>query len=277
MSKQIIFNKSNYDIDQKRFVYELGGSVKLSDYEVALTSISIYNSFYNISSAYRNNVINFQFLDTEPVKTWTIPDGFYNVENLNAFIQSKCIEEGYYMTNSDGQYIYYFEVVINAVSYGIEFVFYPVAKSDTILTKPSNATWTYPTANITPKFIIPNLSTLGEILGHSVGTYGFYTGISTIKNTFTPSINKVSSIILNCNLIDNTGFSTNQTLYSFAVTESFGNNIKINPNNLIYNKISPVFNENRIIIQICDQTGTNVIDLLDTDVLIVLSFKEIKK
>jgi hypothetical protein len=91
MPRNIIINSSNYNASSNCFRYQLPVAQKFENKEVGLTYISLYNSFYNISSAYGNNTIQLKYPEgaTTTTYTFTIPDGYYSYSDLNYFLQQQ--------------------------------------------------------------------------------------------------------------------------------------------------------------------------------------------
>ena len=90
--KLIIINSSNYvPKSGNLYIYTLPSSVKLtSKSKIGVSAISVYNSTFNITAARANNTFTFRFPSATPItKTYTMPDGYYSVEQINTFLQSK--------------------------------------------------------------------------------------------------------------------------------------------------------------------------------------------
>ena len=81
-----------------RYIYDFGKDVEFKDnMKVGLQSVRIYNSSFNISQEIGNNVLSLQWFDT--ITKITIPDGFYEVPDLNFALQKQLILLGYYYTD----------------------------------------------------------------------------------------------------------------------------------------------------------------------------------
>ena len=276
MSVQLILNRSNYDSNSKRFIYRFNGSKKFEDYEVGLSTLNIYNSFYNISAAYGNNRFVFEFLGTN--YTFVLSDGYYDISQLNLFLQNQCIINGLYLIDDMNNYVYYCEFVINEVEYGVNVVFYPVPTSlPTDWTVPFAASWSFPVTAQTPSITIG--TNIGKIFGLTANTYpvgGPYTTTKTVKNNIVPELHTASSVILTCSLINNIGYSNPTNIfYTFGFTEDFGQLIKINPPDIIYSHVINTQHSD-FTIQLLDQ-NLNIINLLDTDVVITVVLREKNK
>ena len=101
MSSNVVINSSHWDKSQSKFIYKLKIPQKYESMQVGLASISIYNQFFNVSQAYGNNQITIIWINNTSF-TYTIPDGYYNVSDLNYFLQNKMIGDKLYMTSGTG-------------------------------------------------------------------------------------------------------------------------------------------------------------------------------
>jgi len=283
MPKHIIINSSNYDSVNNRFIYRFPTSQRLINKQVTLSGISIYNSFFNISASnYGNNTITFNFPTTTGYLpfTFTFPDSYMSISDMNYYIQQQCIANLLYVTNASGNYVYFFEIVANSVRYASQMNFYLVPTSADATTKswtkPTGATWSFPTTSRTP-YVVFNTA-FGNLLGFSGGTYptagsGGTTTLTNLISPYAPNISIVNSLILTCNLVNNFGVSNPVDLfYSLPLTVGFGSLITINSQNALYTDVAS--NDYQYIeIRLYDQNMSSV-PLLDTDVLIMLCIKD---
>lgn len=80
--------------------------LNLRDCEVALSELNVYNSIYNVSSALSNNKITVIYL-LNPTNingfVFTVPDGLYQIADLNTWLQGQLIAAGLYSTVSSVQ------------------------------------------------------------------------------------------------------------------------------------------------------------------------------
>jgi hypothetical protein len=281
MPKHIIINSSNYDAVNNRFIYRFPTPQKLVNKQVTLSGISIYNSFFNISAAsYGNNTLTFYFPTTTgylSAFTFTFPDSYMSISDMNYFIQQQCIANGLYLVNASGNNVYYFEIVANSVRYAAQMNFYPVPSTLPVgYTKPAAATWSLPTTSRTPYVVFNNA--FGNLIGFTGGTYPSVGSSGTTTNTSlispnAPNISIVNSLILTCNLVNNFGISNPVDLfYSLPLTVGFGSLITITNQSALYTDVAS--NDYQYVeIRLYDQ-NMNTVPLLDTDVLIMLCIKE---
>jgi len=241
---------------------------------IAVASVSLYFSWFNITAAIGNNRIDLIFptSSTDLTIQVTIPDGYYSAVTLNQYLQSVQIANGCYMVDSNGNYIYYVDLSTNATYYGLEFVLTNIPTA-----APAGYTShfaTLPATTLTPQIVIyDNLSTF---LGITAGTYPATKQSSATSklSTVAPAVDQVQSIILSCDAIDNKLASRPSLLYSFPVNGSFGGLITANPNEYFY--MSPkIGNVPKISIELLDQNYRKIA-MLDTNVLITLIIKKQK-
>jgi hypothetical protein len=130
----IVFNQSNIvqDGQNNKLVYKFPNSVNLKDKYIAVSEISIYYSWFNIATIYNNNYFTYTWTAgiTTTVYTITIPDGLYEINDLNNLIQFECIKNLTYWTNTAGSVNYYpFEMILNPVRYAVQLNTYLIPTS----------------------------------------------------------------------------------------------------------------------------------------------------
>ena len=104
MSKTLIINSSNYVTGSgNKFVYRFPNTVSFhAGSSIGVSSISMYNSTFNIESSRGNNVINIIWLGTTYILTFE--DGYYSVSDINFRIQQFCILNNLYVTSNYSRY-----------------------------------------------------------------------------------------------------------------------------------------------------------------------------
>ena len=276
MSSNIVINSSHWSRSQSKFIFPLRIPQKFENKQVGLASISIYNQFFNISSANNNNQITLKWINGTNY-TYTIPDGYYSCTDINYFFQNKMLKDKLYLAyaSSSTKAVYYAEFVIDPNLYSIQINTYAVPNPTNAtsygLALPKNASWSLPVNDIAPQ--IQFNSAFGKLIGYSAGTYP-----SSIQNTDTqnlsdktPEISIVNSLIIRCNLVNNLWINPTDCLNALPLTGSFGDLMSVSGGFILYSDIcSNQFNQ--IEITITDQNGI-IQTLIDPDCLIVLSIK----
>ena len=95
--KVIVINSNNLvqDGNNNKLIYRFPNSVQFKDNYIAVSSVSMYYSWYNISAALNNNTFYYTWYNAagiisvngNPYFTVTIPDGLYEITQLNSFLQ----------------------------------------------------------------------------------------------------------------------------------------------------------------------------------------------
>ena len=272
--KLIVINSSNFVKNSgNTFIYSLPSSVKLTTKsKCGVAAISVYNSTFNISSARGNNTITFDFHAASTIsKTYTIPDGYYSVSDLNFFLQSKMYADNLYVfTNNGANVVYFFEIVLNSVQYATQLNSYylPTAGEAATLgyTKPSGASWAFPVANRTPQLTFN--AAFGNLIGFNAQTYPASvqaTNQSKISEK-SPNISPIDSYILTCNMVNSKYSIPNNVFFALPLTGSLGSLITFNSSNLILNDIAPNIYSN-VVIQFYDQLF-NRLDMRDVEIVV---------
>jgi hypothetical protein len=278
MPKTIVINSSNYvQGSGNKYVYNFPQTSYFSTGSgIGVSNISIYNSIQNITQQRGNNVVTLNWLGTD--YTFTFPDGYYSVSDINFFLQNQCILNGLYVTaNEKSDNVYFSELIINSIKYATSLNFYaiPTDAEATALgyTKPVNATWSYPVSPTTPSLTFGQ--PFGNLIGQTFGKYPLASPQSTniqILSTQTPVISPVDSLILTCNLINSKYSIPNNVLFSVPITTAIGTIINVGISQIVYNDILPQF-FGTLEITIFDQLF-NKVELLDKELLLTLVIQE---
>lgn len=274
MSSYPILITGQNKINNNTFEYDFPSTVNLLDYDIALSDLSLYYSWYNISAVQNNNKFTIQFPAggaTIPYPA-TIPDGTYSVGQLNEFLQAFFITWGLYLVNNTtGEYVYYAEFVENPTAYKVQVNLYPVPTS-----LPAGFTngggIVFPTTTRTPQLDITNAG-FGTLIGFPVATYPatIQTSIQNIVSINTPQLNPVSSVIMNVSCVNNPLARNSQLLHVFTSAGiNFGSLIVSTPPELIWVPCSGTVNS--IAVRFTDQNG-NALPIIDTDLTIKLLLK----
>lgn len=118
-SNHIVKNRYN-----NTFRYQfVGANADLSNTEVAVASISIYNSQFNIdSSAYSNNTFKIEVptASTVSVIPVVLNNGYVSYADLNRVIQTALINAGAYLIGSDGNQVFFIQLNENPSQYACQ-------------------------------------------------------------------------------------------------------------------------------------------------------------
>lgn len=224
--RTIIINGNNVVPNSLNDTYKYSfpnGAVNFSNDQISVASISIYFSWFNITSAttasrYNNNTYQYIWTDNTGSNTYNVvmPDGYYEVSDLNAFLQYTMVQNGHYLVDAANDFVYYLEWVVNPTYYGVQLNAYPFP---TALpggwSNPAGAG--FPAIASTPQIIISPTNNFGTVVGFNAGTYPpavQATNYSALSQN-APQITPINSVIMTCNLLNNIYANPNTLLYSF--------------------------------------------------------------
>jgi len=278
--RTIIINSSDYVVGSgNQYTYNFPSTVKLdATNSIGVASCSIYNSTFNITSTLGNNSFTFVWNAAAQTSfTFTIPNSYMSVSDLNFFLQQQMITNNLYVTNASLQNVYFMEFVVNAPRYAVSLNIYPLptsAQATTLgYTKPSAATWSYPTSAKCPQITFN--TAFGSLIGYTAGTYPATASVSTTQNLvsdITPNLNVVDSYILTCSLLNSPYSIPSDSFFTVPLTAGLGSLISLNPSQIVFNTVSPntyssitirFFDQNFNVLQMNDHQLTLTLAILD--------------
>jgi hypothetical protein len=235
--REIIINNSFVSSDNSTYTYRfpLGSQPTFEKGDkIALDSLSMYYSWPSITSTNGNNTFQYVWpFNSSTTTTVTVPDGFYTIEDLNAYLQYIMIANKHYLVDSSGNYVYYLNFSTNSVRYAVQLDVSPLPTALGTYTYPSGATWTLSGTATYPQIVIPSSNSISNIIGFNAGTYPSTTTPATSTyskiSDFTPQVTPVSSVVVTCSLLNNSYSIPNNLLYSFAPNTTYGSQITITP------------------------------------------------
>lgn len=233
-SNNVVANGFN---DTYRYNFPVG-AVEFKNDAVAVASVNMYYSWFNITSSstgsqYNNNTFQYTWPSSTgtTLHTVVIPDGYYSVSALNAYLQSVMVENGHFLVDGDGNYVYYLEFLENATYYSVQMNAFAFPSSLPVgYTNPNSLT--FPAQSRTPQLIVMSSNNFKDIIGFSAGTYPAVTQSTTFTqlSNNTPQVSPVSSLIMTCNLLNNRYAIPSTLLYSFTPAgTAFGDIISVQP------------------------------------------------
>jgi len=269
----ILINTSNYD-GKHSYVYKFPVAMNLQNARIAVDSMAIYNSTYNISSSLQNNQFVIKWLGTD--YNIVIPDGYYSFDNLNNFLEHQCLINNLYCTTDSGsKFVYFMNISANSVSYKAELDLFtiPTSAQATSLsyTIASGATWSFPVSATTPQIQLN--AGLQKLFGFKSQLLFPLTPQSSnqifVSDTY-PILSPIFCYIFTCNLI-NTKFSQSPNLfYQIPIKSDFGGLIDIQQRSAFIDVAEGSYNN--ITIQLLDQ-NLNPLQLNDPELSLTISLE----
>jgi hypothetical protein len=253
----LIFSQSNLvsGTNNSLYRFQFARGINLpKGSKVGVGRLSLYYSWFNITSSYNNNAFSIIWPVGAGTSTFniTLPNGNYSIDDLNSYLQAYCVTNNLYLIDSNGNYVYYFNLAVNTSYYSVQLTCFPVPTAlPTGYTAPVGFP-AYPLVATTPQLVISSSNDFGDVLGYNAGTYpspSQATTYSKLSDT-TPQVSNVDTVILTCNLLNNQFDLNPKNLYSFSSAgSSFGSLIQSSPafeqfvniNQGVYNQIEIQF------------------------------------
>lgn len=253
-----------------KFQVKLPTPIFLKDKSSALAYLGIYYSWRNITKKLGNNFFQYQLNgSTYDVK---IPDGFYNVSDLNTFFELVMEDNGHYLVDADGNYVYFMSLNINLVYYEITFTCKPIP---TVLPLKHTNPKGLDLSGKTPQFIFSNAG-FNQLLGINSGTYppsALETEMKTFNSQNIPQIAPVTTVLVGSNLSNNQHNNVNRTIFfQFTPNTTYGSYMTYQPSFPIFFDSNNGYYDG-IELNFYDQNG-NSLDILDTNITATILLKD---
>lgn len=227
----IIIGQKNYIGNSTFRYYFPSGTINLHNSSVAISSINMYYSWFNITTAFNNRIFTIRMPEGAGYAYYEIiiDEGFYTVDSLNSWLQNWFIQHNMYLIDENGDYVYYVTFTTNETYYKVQITTYEVPT-------------TLPSGWINPGLTLPSVA--GRFAAVTIGdsnNFGVLLGFS--PNTYTganlgnliPQLSPVSSVIVQTPNLNNIYSNPNTNLLSFSVSnQPFGSMIIVEPKELVY-------------------------------------------
>ena len=239
--RTIIMSSSNIvGTGNNTLVYDIPTSATFRDDYIAVASVAIYYSWFNISPALGNQTFSYTWGAT--TVDITIPPGLYEVSTLNDYLQSQFIANGHYLIETATQQnVYFGEFVINPAQYVVQINTYsiPIASA--------------PPAGYTIITALPaTQNTLGMTLGSGLGTLLGFTGTNlaispvpalpdftqqSFQSNVSPNIQPNSTVLISVDGVDNPYANPTGVIYAFSPSVGIGEIVIEKPPQLCWVRI----------------------------------------
>ena len=267
----IVFNQTNIvnDGQNNKLVYKFPNSVVLKDKYVAVSSISMFYSWFNITTGFGNNIVTYTWTAgaTTTTYTVTIPDGLYEIVELNNFFQFTMIQNGTYWITSAGANVYPFEILLNPTRYAVQlntylvptslplgatvpgnFPGWPTTTQNPVVTFPAkfNIIVGYPAgfvsnANVSNAYVPPSPSASTNYVAKTA------TGTLSYLSSVAPQVQPNNTVLLSLSNINNPYSQPSSIIYSLNPAVAVGEQIYQTPPNFMWNRfIDGTYNELRL-------------------------------
>ena len=209
-------------------------------HRVGLLNCSIYNSWDNLSSAFRNlSGGSYRWIDgvEYPVQ---YPPGSYDIEQLNGFFHYTMRANGHFLLDNNGSEVFFVDFVVNTVYYRVTATMTPVPT-----TLPEG--WSNPNAinlatGLAPQFLVAADTEWYRLIGFAPGAYPSVqdTNFHQVNGSLPPRISPVSTVMIMCNWVNDNRFSTRQScIATFSPDVGTGELINFTPQVLSMYDVTP--------------------------------------
>ena len=141
-------NVTQSAINNSKVYYRFPAVQAVQRCKLALSHLSVYYSWYNITAAYGNNVFSYNWPTSTGYLPYsvTIPDGNYGLSDLSSYLQYAMQQNNTYLIDASGNNQYFISFADNATYYRVTLTATVVPTSlPAGWSKPSAATWSLPT------------------------------------------------------------------------------------------------------------------------------------
>lgn len=247
MARTIVINQTNL-IDNGRnstFQYNFPNSVDLTGCQIALSSISMFYSWYNIDSGILNNNLysyNWVVGGVSTLFNITMPPGLYEITDINNYLRFVFEQNKHYLIDANLNYVYYAQFIISPTRYAVNLNTFPIPTSLPVgWSLPAGAGWALPVQTFNP--IITTPLNFNKIIGFSAGfASSLNTGLNTTLSYFStvaPQVQPNSNLLVELSGIDNKYSSPSTIIYSLSPSVNIGEQIIDRPPQYSFNKMLP--------------------------------------
>jgi hypothetical protein len=251
-----------------KLVYKFPSSVMLKDKFIAVSSVSMYYSWYNITANSNNNIIKYTIIvgSVPTTYTVTIPDGIWDIVAINNLLQYNMINNGTYFVFGEKN-VYPFEITLNVNRYAVQLNTYiiPTTLPSGYATPPNfpgmpdyffNTQVEFPDAfnkivgypagfisdlNVNNTTVFPSPTNLTNYAAKTSG------GTISYLSSMSPQVQPNSSILFSLSNINNPYSQPSSIIYSLNSSVGIGEIITDKPPNFMWNKmIEGTYNELRL-------------------------------
>jgi hypothetical protein len=252
--------------------YNFSSNVDMSNIDIGLGSASIWFSWRNITSAKSNNQFSIIHPTTVGNTTLnlTIPDGGYNISDIDNYLRYYLVNNGYFIqNNSTNEQIVYAKFQVNPSTYTVEFISYPLPTS-----LPSGFTAgsaiTFPATTRAPQLTVSQVG-FGNVIGFALGTFpsSQQTILTTSASTLVPVVSDVTNVVLTLDSAMNPFAPNSKVIHSISPAGAvYASLIKSEPNEISWVPQQSGWRQS-ITIQLVNQ-NLIPIEQYDTDITIKL-------
>lgn len=292
MPQTIVFTQANLvGTGNNTFEYNFPSTQTFKNASIAVSNVSMYYAWYNISAALNNNSFQYTIpyfdgaINTTNTRTITIPDGLYNIRDINNLLQFDMIAAGWYLVGALSN-LYYATITINPTQYAVQLTTFalptvlPAGYAYPTAGFGNNVAFTLPTVSADSSFTILATNDFYKIIGFASPTYTLpYTTPTVLIQTqqflssIAPQVQPNPSLLIAISGIDNKFANPSSIIYSITPSVGIGELISEKPPEFNYNRLLQG-SYNKIRLQFLGSSSLNPIAIADPNILIMLVIKD---
>jgi hypothetical protein len=245
----------------------------MSNIDIGLGSASIWFSWRNITALKNNNrfsIIHPATGITNVTLNLTIPDGGYEIDDINNYLRYYLVNNGYFIqNNTTNEQIVYCKFQVNPSTYSVEFISYPLPTSLPSGYSAGSAI-TFPSTTRAPQLVV-NQSGFGDVIGFALATYPAVqpTVLTTSSSTKVPVVSDVTNVVLTLDSAMNPFAPNSKVIHSISPAGvNYAQLIKSEPNEIAWIPQQSSWRQS-ITLQLVNQ-NLQPIEQYDTDLTIKL-------
>lgn len=199
MDTIVLTTANSKTTEPNRYSYKLTNAMHLDNHYVCLSNLSMYYTWKNVRESYNNNKLTYKIKDKQV--DIVFPDGSYSIKDINNYLHLKMIANND-APRDDYPISIYANPTFNRVSI--------VIKSDCELL-------------------------LEDGMAHILG-FSNLTVTNTSHGDLVPMVERVETVLVHCNLAQNTFTQDSSLIFSFVPDSSFGTQLHQKPNFPLWRK-----------------------------------------
>jgi len=207
--------------------------LRLNKAQVALTSLNLDFSFFNVSTALDNR--SFSYVVDSKSYDVKLDEGNYDLDAINSFLETEMYNNGHYLINADGDYVYYINIRANEYTQRC-------AVTCTLVPASLPTNWSDPEGFLligtlkghTLQLTVPDTG-FADLLGYTAGNYPSTAGTATynVSGDVVAGLDPISSILVRCNL-GNTSYTNKSHDIIYAMPSPYDSSFGTVVNSPIY-------------------------------------------
>lgn len=245
---------------------------------IGLLNCNLYYSWDNVTQEF-NNLTGCSYRLNEVEYPVVFPPGFYDITQLNGFMEFTMRENGHYMVDDNEEPVFFLRFQTNAVYYRVTVVATPLpfGSLPTGWTNPNSIDLT----GKSPQLLVSGSTRWGRLIGFEGGEYpdNPATVSTQVNGSLVPQITDISTILVHCSWVNENRFTEyGSVIGSFVPGTAYGTLLSHTPPVVTTYDASPK-NFSSIQIRFTSQDGTplKIKDATQTTITLLLEEPVLKE